>query len=171
MSAVDQKTTAIGRADIGGDRLQYLTFLLGEQEYGVDILRVQEIKGWDQVTRVPSTPAHVKGVINLRGSIVPVIDLRLRLGLDEIPYGATTVIVIVRIETPRGQRTTGLVVDAVADVFTIARADLQDAPDFGAEADVKYIEGVAVRGDTMLIALALDRLLSATELDALARVG
>ncbi|MCB9831049.1 MAG: purine-binding chemotaxis protein CheW [Planctomycetes bacterium] len=159
------------RGEIGNERLQYLTFLLGGQEYGVDILRVQEIKGWDGVTRVPNTPPHVKGVINLRGSIVPVIDLRIRLGIEEVTYGSTTVIVIVRIDTPKGRSTTGLVVDAVADVFTTARSELQETPDFGEGADVDYIEGVAIRGEAMLIALALDRLLSAGELEALARMG
>jgi purine-binding chemotaxis protein CheW len=99
---------------------QYLSFILAGEQYGVDVVRVQELKGWDSVTRVPSTPPYVLGVINLRGAIVPVIDLRIRLHLGQAPYGASTVIVVVRVPGARGERTVGLVVDAMNSVHDIA---------------------------------------------------
>ena len=120
----DKKPAGLPQAASGTE--QYLSFLLGGEEYGVDIQKVQEIKGWDTVTRVPYSPPYVLGVINLRGSIVPVIDLRLRFGLEKVPHDATTVIIVVHVPGDRGERTVGMVVDAVADVYDVAGANTND---------------------------------------------
>ena len=96
-----------------GEGEQYLTFMLAGEEYGVDILRVQEIKGWDNVTPIPNTPSYIKGVINLRGTIVPIIDLRERFSLETISYGPTTVVIVLKVNSDKGSRTMGIVVDAV----------------------------------------------------------
>src|SRR5580658_5602491 len=98
---------------------QYLTFMLAGEEYGVDILRVQEIKGWDKVTRIPHTAKFVLGVINLRGAVVPILDLRCRFGLGSSDFGPTTVVIVVRAMTRSGERTVGMVVDAVSEVYHV----------------------------------------------------
>src|SRR5271169_73812 len=108
---------------------QYLTFLLAGEEYGVDILRVQEIKGWDKVTRIPHTPDYVLGVINLRGAVVPIVDLRRRFGLETIEFGPTTVIIVMRVAGARHERTVGVVVDAVSEVYNVDPADMKPPPD------------------------------------------
>jgi len=146
---------------------QYLTFVLADEEYGVDILRVQEIKGWDSVTQIPNTPEHVLGVLNLRGTIVPIIDLRLRFGLKKADYGPTTVIVVLRVEDSDGEsRTMGLVVDAVRDVHNVSPDQMKDAPDFGGGFDARYVSGLATLDEKMIILLNIDRLLNASDLDA-----
>lgn len=144
---------------IGGDGNQYLTFLLAGEEYGVDILRVQEIKGWDTVTKIPNTPEYVKGVINIRGTIVPIIDLRQRFGLEEKVYGPTTVVIVLRVESDSGERTMGIVVDAVSDVYNIAGEEEKPAPDFGAEIDTEYVRGLATVDQKMVILLDIDQLI------------
>src|SRR5260370_9299202 len=110
---------------------QYLTFMLAGEEYGVDILRVQEIKGWDKVTRIPHTPDYVLGVINLRGAVVPILDLRRRFGLETIAFGPTTVVIVVRVMTGRDERTAGVVVDAVSEVYNVDAADATPPPHVG----------------------------------------
>ena len=102
---------------------QYLTFMLAGEEYGVAILQVQEIKGWDKGTRIPHTPEYVLGVINLRGAVVPILDLRRRLGLGSVEFGPTTVVIVVRVMNGRGERTVGVVVDAVSEVYNVDAAD------------------------------------------------
>src|ERR1700732_1218106 len=110
---------------------QYLTFLLAGEEYGVDILRVQEIKGWDKVTRIPHTPDYVLGVINLRGAVVPILDLRRRFGLETIAFGPTTVVIVVRVMSGRDERTVGVVVDAVSEVYNVDAAGTKPPPAVG----------------------------------------
>src|SRR6202047_2549523 len=114
-----------------GTSEQYLTFMLAGEEYGVDILRVQEIKGWDKVTRIPHAPEHVLGVINLRGAVVPILDLRRRFGLSASDQLRAPVIIVLNTTTARGDVTSGLVVDAVCDVCEIAADSIQPAPDVG----------------------------------------
>jgi purine-binding chemotaxis protein CheW len=137
------------------DGRQYLTFALGGQEYGIDILNVLEIKGCAPITPIPNTPAHVKGVMNLRGTIIPVIDLRAKLGMREAEYGAFTVIVVVRV----GPKVIGLVVDAVSDVLNIPESDIQPTPDFGKPVDARFIEGMAKAGDRLVILLGVAEVL------------
>ncbi len=148
---------------VGGD--QVLTFRLGEETYGVDILRVEEIRGWSRATPIPDTPDYVKGVINLRGAIVPIIDLRQRFGLEPLPYGPMTVVVVVRVESGDRQRIMGMVVDAVSDVHPMAEADLQAAPELGGQVRTAFVRGLATVGDSMVVVLDVDALLNS---DALA---
>ena len=139
---------------------QYLTFMLAGEEYGVDILRVQEIKGWDRVTRIPHTPEYVLGVINLRGSVVPVLDLRRRFGLDAIQFGPTTVVIVVRVAGTRDERTVGMVVDAVSEVYNVDAADSKPPPDVCGSVDTVFVKALAtVEKDKMLILLDIDRLI------------
>ncbi|WP_144446201.1 chemotaxis protein CheW [Halorhodospira halophila] len=145
---------------------QYLTFTLGEEEYGVDILRVQEIKGWQRVTPIPNTPHYVKGVINLRGTIVPVIDLRERFGMQAQEYSKFTVVVMVRVVARGGrERIMGLVVDALSEVYTFQSEQIRPAPEFGAALRTNFIRGLAtVDENKMVIVLDVDELLSDEDL-------
>ncbi|NOX09550.1 MAG: purine-binding chemotaxis protein CheW [Gammaproteobacteria bacterium] len=149
------------------DTNQYLTFILADEEYGVDILRVQEIKGYDKVTDIPNTPDYMMGVINLRGTIVPIIDLRRRFTLDLLEYGPTTVVIVMKVVTDNGSRVMGIVVDAVSDVYNVAQDDLQPPPDFGTGISVDFVRGLATVGDNMVIILDIDRLLSDDELKSM----
>jgi purine-binding chemotaxis protein CheW len=143
---------------------QYLTFVLAGEEYGVDILRVQEIRGWSAVTPIPNTPAYVQGVLNLRGTVVPIIDLRLRLGMERIAYGPTTVIVVVNAVHAGQLHVAGLVVDGVSDVCNVSEEDTRPAPDFGAAIDVSFMRGMATVREKMVILLDVDRLFGRAEL-------
>jgi len=150
--------------DVMTDTDQYLTFILAGEEYGVDILRVQEIKGWDSVTPIPNTPDYIKGVINLRGTIVPIIDLRHRFSLDEIPYGATTVVIVLKVESENGNRTMGIVVDAVSDVYNVSEDEMKPPPDFGT-ISIDYAKGLATLEEKMVIVLEIDKLLNSGIMD------
>ncbi len=148
------------------DGSQFLTFILAGEEYGVDILRVQEIKGWDTVTPIPNTPEYIRGVINLRGTIVPIVDLRRRFQLETVEYGPMTVVIVLRVEDSEGgnSRIMGLVVDAVSDVYNVPEGAIKAAPDFGSVVDVNFVQGLATLEDVMVIMLDIDRLLNADEL-------
>lgn len=137
---------------------QVLTFTLGKETYGVDILRVQEIRGWSPVTRVPQSPPHVLGVLNLRGSIVPIVDLRMRFRLEQAEYTAITVIIVLSVETPHGRRDLGMVVDGVSDVIDIKAADIKPTPELGNEANSDFIQGLMTVGENMVMLLDIDRL-------------
>jgi purine-binding chemotaxis protein CheW len=138
---------------------QYLTFMLAGEEYGVDILRVQEIKGWDKVTRIPHTPDYVLGVINLRGAVVPILDLRRRFGLETIAFGPTTVVIVVRVMSGRDERTVGVVVDAVSEVYNVDAADTKPPPDVCGSVDTVFVKALATIEEKMLILLDIDRLI------------
>ncbi len=140
---------------IATDGSQFLTFSLGDELYGVDILRVQEIKGYTTVTRIPNTPAHIKGVLNLRGTIVPIVELRTKFGMPTIEYTMFTVIVVVVVQ----DKVMGLVVDAVSDVLNIEKKDIQPPPEFGNTVDVSFISGIGKSGDRLVSLLDIDRLL------------
>lgn len=150
---------------------QYLAFILAGEEYGVDILRVQEIKGWTSVTLIPNMPPHIKGVLNLRGTIVPIIDLRLRFGLDPIAYGATTVIVVLKVTGQQGSRTMGIVVDAVSDVYNVTAAEMKAPPEFGGSIKTEYVNGLATLDKKMVILLNIDRLLNGDEVAILESIS
>lgn len=134
---------------------QYLTVNLALEEYGIDILAVREIRGWTPVTRIPQSPHYVLGVLNLRGAIVPVIDLRLRFGLDREEYGATTVTVIITV----AGRQFGVVVDGVSDVLDVASDALRPVPDMGTTVDTEYLKGLTSIDDRMVLLLDADKLL------------
>lgn len=144
---------------------QYLTFMLAGEEYGVDILRVQEIKGWDKATPLPNTPAYVRGVMNLRGTIVPIIDLRMRFGLEEIDYGPTTVVIVLKVEGQGRDRIMGIVVDAVSDVYAVPGEELRPSPDFGGNVNVEFVRGLATVDEKMVIMLDIDKLLNSADVD------
>jgi purine-binding chemotaxis protein CheW len=148
---------------IGADERQYLTFTLGNEHYGVDILRVQEIRGYTAVTKIPNTPPHIKGVLNLRGTIVPIVELRTKFGMPTIDYTMITVIVVVVVRA----KIMGLVVDAVSDVLNIDKKDIQPPPQFGAKVDVSVLNGIGKCGDKLVSLLDIDRLLSDGEVQAL----
>ncbi len=151
--------------DTGEDE-QYLTFMLAGEEYGVDILRVQEIKGWDNVTPIPNTPKYIKGVINLRGTIVPIIDLRERFSLESVSFGPTTVVIVLKVNSDKGSRTMGIVVDAVSEVYNISEEDLKPAPDFGQAISTDFVMGLATVEDQMIIILDIDHLLNSSVLNS-----
>ena len=139
---------------------QMLTFTLGDEKYGVDILRVQEIRGWSPVTRIPKAPVHVLGVLNLRGSIVPIIDLRRRFGLESVEFTTLTVIIVLSVETPTGRREFGLVVDGVSDVVDVRPEDQKAAPDLGGRHDGDFLLGLATIDDQMVMLIDVDSLVS-----------
>ena len=151
---MNDKSTATG---IGGE---FLSFALGEEHYGVDILKVQEIRGYDSVTRLPDAPDYIKGVINLRGTIVPVIDLRLKLRLKEARYDAFTVMIVLNVE----DRVVGIVVDSVSDVIPLNDDQIRPTPEFGSEVDTRFISGIGTQDDRMLILLDIETLLDSADM-------
>ncbi len=151
--------------DFGGPEItaglrsdQYLTFILAGEEYGVNILRVQEIKGWNGVTAIPNTPDYVRGAVNLRGTIVPIVDLRRCFGIQTVDYDKTTVVIMLKVTGARGERTMGFVVDAVSDVYDVCAEQRRPAPDFGTAAQKGFVTGLATVADKMIILLDIDRL-------------
>ena len=142
------------------DEQQYLTFIMAGEEYGVDILAVQEIRGWEPTTVIPNAPSHIKGVINLRGTIVPIMDLRSRFNLECVEYSPVTVVIILKVETERGERVMGIVVDAVSDVHSIQDSDTRNSPDLIEDLNTEFIRGLVSVGDSMIILLDVQRLLT-----------
>ena len=131
---------------------EVLVFVLGQEEYGVDILKVQEIRGFEKVTPIPSAPAYLKGVMNLRGIIAPVIDLRMKFGMAEPRYDAFTVVIILRI----GTRVIGIVVDSVSDVVSLAPGEVKAAPQLGALVDSSFLAGLGTQGERMILLLDIE---------------
>jgi purine-binding chemotaxis protein CheW len=144
-------------ADAGSK--QVLTFTLGDETYGVDILRVQEIRGWSPVTRIPQAPTHVLGVLNLRGSIVPIVDMRMRFSLERAEYTPLTVIIVLSVQSSIGRRDFGVVVDGVSDVIDVPTADVKDAPEMGEHVSTEFIEGLAAVSGRMVMLLDIDHLI------------
>src|ERR1700693_4387755 len=138
---------------------QVLTFCLGAETYGVDILRVQEIRGWSPVTRIPKSPPHVLGVLNLRGLIVPIVDLRVRFSLERAALPPLTLLIVLSVATPNGRSEFGLVVDSVSDVVDIGIKDLKETPNLGGKLNADFIQCLATVADRMLILLDLDALI------------
>lgn len=139
---------------------EYLTFTLGAEEYGIDILKVQEIRGYDAVTRIANAPHYIKGVINLRGTIVPIVDMRIKFDLGEPSYDQFTVVIILNL----GRRTVGIVVDGVSDVITLDAEQIRPAPDFGAVVDTRYVTGLGAVDERMLILLDIEKLMTSGDL-------
>jgi purine-binding chemotaxis protein CheW len=143
------------------DTNQFLTFMLGSEEYGVDILNVQEIRSWESATVIPNTPDYVLGVINLRGLIVPIIDLRKRFAMSGAEFGPTTIIVIVKLSgKSNSSKTIGMVVDEVSDVYNIVDDDIGEVPGFGSVVGMEFIKGVANVNEKMIIVLNIDSLIN-----------
>ena len=164
--SIDQVVKAM--ADREG---KYLTFSLADEEYGIGILMIREIIGMMPITAVPQTPDFVKGVINLRGKVIPVVDLRLRFGMDEIDYTERTCIIVVEIAGQAGTRQMGIVVDAVSEVLNIKADEIEDTPTFGTKLDMDYILGMAKMEGGVKILLDIDRVLSAEEVAVLDKIA
>jgi len=129
---------------------QYLTFMLGNEQYGVNILCVEEIRSWEQPTKIPNSPNDVKGVINMRGIIVPIIDLRLKFNMGEVHYSEITVVVVLKVELDDSTRTIGFVVDAVSDVLNAEDSEIKKSPAFGGCVPQHYIDGLVNVGDNVV---------------------
>ena len=152
--------TQAAAASATGTAAQYLTFTLGQEEYAVDILKVQEIRGYDAVTAIANTPVFIKGVINLRGVIVPIVDLRLKFQLGESTYDAFTVVIILNVL----DRVIGIVVDGVTDVLACPADEVKPAPEFGAALDTRYIDGLATVDGRMVIVVDIEKLMGSQEM-------
>jgi len=148
------------RQNVDENTQQFLSFKLGEEEYGVDILKVQEIKGWSGATPIPNMPSYVLGVINLRGTVVPIINLRGFFEMDPVKFTKTTVVIMVRVtDEDKGERTMGLVVDAVSQVHNVTQEEMKPAPEFGGACRSEFIMALATKEEHMIILLEVDRLI------------
>ena len=139
---------------------EFLISTLGDEEYGVDILKVQEIRGYDQVTRIANTPSFIKGVTNLRGVIVPIVDLRIKFAKQDVEYDDNTVVIVLNL----GQRVVGIVVDGVSDVLSLTADQIRPAPEFAVTLSTEYLTGLGSLGERMLILVDIEKLLSSEEM-------
>ena len=141
------------------DVKQFLTFFMAEEEYGVDILTVQEIRSWEEITVIPNSPDFVKGVINLRGTIVPIIDLRLRFGISAIEYGPLTVVIVLKVKLENACKIMGIAVDAVSDVYSIAEHEAKAVPHLSDSDNAQFVAGLVNVGEKMVALLDLQKTL------------
>ncbi|MBN1546641.1 MAG: purine-binding chemotaxis protein CheW [Syntrophaceae bacterium] len=149
---------------------KYLTFSLAGEEYGIGILKVREIVGMMNITRIPQTPLYIKGVVNLRGKVIPVVDLRLKFGMDAMDYTDRTCIIVVEIKGTGKDIPMGVVVDSVSEVINIRQNDIEETPNFGTRIDTDYILGMAKTNGGVKILLDIDRVMSEAEVTALEQV-
>jgi len=140
---------------------EFLTFTLGKEEYGLPILNVQEIRGYDTVTSLANTPEFIKGVVNLRGIIVPILDMRIKFHLGQVEYNELTVVIILNV----AKRVIGMVVDGVSDVITLAPEQIKAAPEFGAAIDTKYVMGLGAVDERMLILVDIEKLMTSRDME------
>lgn len=157
--------SASAQADVRAGK--YLTFQLANEEFGIRVLKVREIMGLQEITAVPQTPAHIKGVLNLRGKVVPVIDLRLKFGLDAAEYTQRTCIIVTQVNGESGSVLMGIVVDGVSEVLNLTGQEIEDTPDFGEAITGQYLLGMAKVKGKVKILLDIDRVLSTQELHGL----
>jgi len=150
--------SAVAEADKG--LREFLSFRLGAEEYGIDILKVQEIRGWEPPTAIANMPAFIKGVVNLRGIIVPIVDLRIKFKLAEAKYDATTVAIILNV----AGRVVGVVVDSVSDVVTLSAQQIRPAPEFSAALETRFITGLGTVDERMLILLDIEQLMTSSDM-------
>lgn len=151
-------------AEIAGN--EFLAFTLGKEEYGIDILKVQEIRGYEAVTRIANAPEFIKGVVNLRGIIVPIVDMRIKFNLGEPTYDQFTVVIILNISG----RVIGMVVDSVSDVITLASEQIKPAPEMGAAFNTDYLVGLGTLDERMLILVNIDKLMSSAEMGLIEQI-
>ncbi len=149
------------------ENAKYLTFKLAAEEYGIGILKVKEIIGMMHITEVPRTPAFMKGVINLRGKVIPVVDLRLKFQMTETPYNEKTCIIIVEVDSQNVTVSVGIIVDSVSEVLNIQKEDIEPAPEFGNRLDTAYILGMAKTENAVKILLDIDKVLNTEEISLL----
>ncbi|MEZ2296807.1 chemotaxis protein CheW [Variovorax sp. RCC_210] len=154
-------------AAAGTARLEVVTFKLGEEEYGIDIQKVQELRGYDAVTRIANAPDYIKGVVNLRGIIVPIIDMRIKFKLGDPTYDQFTVVIVLNI----GGRVVGMVVDSVSDVITLTAEQIKPAPEMGSVLDADYLIGLGTLDERMLILVDIDRLMSSDDMGVIAKIS
>jgi len=147
---------------------KYLTFSLAGEEYGIGILKVKEIIGLIAITPVPQTPSHIKGVINLRGKVIPIVDLRIKFGIEAMDYTERTCIIVVEIASGNNKISMGIVVDSVSEVLNIKAAEIEDTPNFGTRLDTSYILGMAKTAQSVKILLDIDKVMSNKEIEQLA---
>ena len=148
------------QAKTESNRLEFLTFTLGDEHYGLDIMKVKEIRGYEPVTKIANAPPFIKGVLNLRGDIVPIVDLRLKFAVGSAVYNEFTIVIMLYI----GERIVGIVVDAVSDVVNIDAEDIKPPPEFGVAFDSQYLHGLAPINENMIILLNIEKLISSQEL-------
>jgi purine-binding chemotaxis protein CheW len=160
MIADSSKASAPVQSHQAGVAQEYLTFTLGSEEYGVDILKVQEIRGYEKPTAIANAPEFIKGVVNLRGTIVPIVDLRIKFNLGEVKYDQFTVVIILNV----AGRVVGVVVDGVSDVVGLTAEQMRPAPDFSASFDTQYITGLGTVDERMLILVDIEKLMSGAEM-------
>ena len=161
MQEIQEKSTG----PLGGR--ECLTFTLGDEEYGIDILKVQEIRGYDTVTRIANSPDFIKGVINLRGAIVPIVDMRIKFRLGNVLYNEFTVVIVLNI----AGRIIGMVVDGVSDVITLTPEQIRPAPELGTALDTQYITGLGTVDERMIILVDIERLMSAEDMALIERAA
>ncbi len=149
------------------DTHEFLAFTLGQEEYGIDILKVQEIRGYESVTRIANSPEYIKGVVNLRGTIVPIVDMRIKFNLGIPTYDQFTVVIILNI----GTRVMGMVVDSVSDVTTLTNEQIRPAPDMGSVFETNYLIGLGTLGERMLILVDIEKLMSSTEMGLIEKIA
>ena len=142
---------------------QFLTFELEGEAYGIEILKVQEIRGWEPIRKIPNTPDFVKGALNLRGSIVPIVDLRERFQMEKVEYTPVTVVIVMSVKTASGDSVMGIVADAVSDVLDISLSDIKEAPNLGSRINTHYMRGMFVGKKNMVMLLDVDKLLNPEE--------
>mgnify|MGYP000150304526 CR=1 FL=1 len=157
----------VNKVGLDADSEQYLTFDLANEHYGVDILKVQEIKGYTAVTTIPNTPDYLTGVLNLRGTIVPIVDLRLKFGLEPTEPTSFTVIVVVNV----CERVMGFLVDAVSDVLELASKDIQAPPELGSKVDITFVSGIGNCNDRLVTLLDIDRVMTDEVVEAVTRAS
>ena len=162
-----QQAASGSSAATGMSRLEVVTFKLGEEEYGIDIQKVQELRGYDAVTRIANAPEYIKGVVNLRGIIVPIIDMRIKFKLGEPTYDQFTVVIVLNI----GGRVVGMVVDSVSDVITLTGEQIKPAPEMGSVLDADYLIGLGTLEERMLILVDIDRLMSSDEMGLVEKIA
>ena len=147
-------------ANAADEREEFLSFTLGKEEYGIDILKVQEIRSYEEPTTIANAPEFIRGVVNLRGIIVPIVDMRIKFKLDEVQYNELTVVIVLNV----AGRVVGMVVDGVSDVIQLAAEQIRPAPDFSSSFDVKYITGLGTVDDRMLILVDIERLMTGSDM-------
>ena len=164
MTATETKSAAEPGMELTREAGKYLTFKLADEEYGLEILKVREIIGYMEITAVPQVPMHVKGVINLRGQVIPVVDLRAKFGMEEVEVTEQTCIIVVEIVQGEQRFNTGIVVDRVQEVLEIPGGDIEDAPEFGPSVDTDFILGMGKIGELVKILLDIDQVLGRDDL-------
>jgi purine-binding chemotaxis protein CheW len=162
-----ERTSAAAPVNVDPRAGKYLTFSLGKEEFGIHVLRVKEIMGVQDITAVPGTPAHLKGVLNLRGKIIPVVDLRLKFAFPDAPFTQTTCIVVVQLDQGQEHALIGLIVDGVSEVLNLAGTDIEDPPDFGEGVETPFVLGIAKCKGSVKILLRIEDILTFQELRGL----